>query len=71
MSVSTEYYWSPDTLGLETECACMGEGLVLTIRKETHIMQKHRRNRWEKFTETENLHIEVSGEKSFEFKEYQ
>lgn len=36
--ISTEYYLSPDTLGLE--CACTEEGLILTIRQETHIMQK-------------------------------
>lgn len=60
--LSTEYCWSPDTLDLEIECACMGESLILTIRKETHIMQKHRRNRWRKSQWKSHLNLKRTNE---------
>lgn len=45
---STWYYCGPDTLRLERECACMGKGIILTLRKEIQVMQKSRRKGWEK-----------------------
>lgn len=66
---STWYYQGPDTLGLETECACMGKGIILTLRKEMQMMQKHRRKDWgEIYVYTKSA---ISAEKSLKFEEYQ
>lgn len=64
----TWYYWGPDTLGLETECAWMGKGIILTLRKEIDVMQKHRRKELGKIHMPTKSTIWV--EKSQKFEEY-
>lgn len=66
---STWYYWGPYTLGLETGCVCMWRGIILALRKEIQMIQKHRRKKWVKiYICTKSA---ISGEKSLKFEEYQ
>lgn len=69
MLTSTWYYWGPDTLGLETECVCMGKGIILTLRKEIQMMQKHWRKKWGKIYIYSKSAI--SAEKALKFEGYQ